>query len=316
MLQLPIMSELAASRRVLVAGAGGGFDVFSGLPLYFGLKAAGKEVFLGSLSFSDLAEPIALRLAPAVATVTADQPSRAPYFPELHLARWFQQQGEEVPVYCFERTGVKLLTEAYRALVAHLKIDTVLLVDGGTDSLMRGDECDLGTPHEDISSILAVNALDVPRKLLACLGFGVDYHHGVHHYYFLEAVAELTRSGHYLGLFSLQKEMPEAQKYLAAVAAVRRAMPAFPSIVCSSIVAALEGRYGNHHNNARTAGSELWINPLMPAYWCFQLAGVAERILYQEAMLKTESFREVMHVIDDFRRTAEDVIRPRKHILV
>jgi len=37
---------------IFIAGAGGGFDVFSGLPLYFGLRAAGKKVTLANLSFS------------------------------------------------------------------------------------------------------------------------------------------------------------------------------------------------------------------------------------------------------------------------
>ena len=32
---LPFFQKLSDSRRVLIAGAGGGFDVFSGLPLYF-----------------------------------------------------------------------------------------------------------------------------------------------------------------------------------------------------------------------------------------------------------------------------------------
>ena len=26
------------------------------------------------------------------------------YFPDQHLARWFQQQGENVPIYCFDRS--------------------------------------------------------------------------------------------------------------------------------------------------------------------------------------------------------------------
>lgn len=43
--------------------------------------------------------------------------------------------------------------KAYQALVKQLNIDTIVLVDGGTDSLMRGDEEQLGSPHEDMCSI-------------------------------------------------------------------------------------------------------------------------------------------------------------------
>ncbi len=177
-LQLPFFAALAKARNVLVAGAGGGFDVFSGLPLYFALREAGKTVHLANLSFSFLPprEVVAEgRVSAALLKVTAETPLYGDYFPELHLARWFRAQGDDTPVYCFERTGVRPLVAGYQALVEQLSLDTVLLIDGGTDSLMRGDESGLGTPHEDISSIAAVDELPVEQKMLACLGFGVDH---------------------------------------------------------------------------------------------------------------------------------------------
>jgi len=58
---------------------------------------------------------------------------------------------------------------AYAAVVKKLDIDTVILVDGGTDSIIKGDEPGIGTVVEDATSIVAVNELDIPRKLLACL---------------------------------------------------------------------------------------------------------------------------------------------------
>ena len=81
---------------------------------------------------------------------------------------------------------------------------------------MRGDECDLGTPEEDISSLLAVDALDVPQKMLACLGFGVDAFHGICHALFLENTAALIRSQAFLGSFSLTAEMEAVRAYREA----------------------------------------------------------------------------------------------------
>jgi hypothetical protein len=299
MFQLPFFTELQGARRVLLAGAGGGYDVFCGLPLYHALRGAGKEVFLANLSFTPLGALAGRRPAPAVLAVTADTegPPFINYFPEGYLCQWFRRLGEELTVYCFERTGVGPLREAYRAVAGELGVDTVVLVDGGTDSLMRGDEPGLGTPHEDVASIAAVDDLAVARKLLVCLGFGVDAYHGVCHYYFLEAVAELTRAGSFLGAFSLLADMPEAVRYAQAAAAVHNAMPQHPSIVTSSILSALEGRHGDHHATPRTAGSTLWINPLMTLYWAFRLDAVARRVLYREAMKKTETWAEVNRVI-------------------
>jgi hypothetical protein len=300
-LTLPFFTDLEQARTILLAGAGGGFDIFSGLPLYFGLRSSGKTVYLANLSFSDLEAATGKRLAPAALEVTADSVGPKGYFPECYLSRWFRQRGEEVPIYCFERVGCKPLLEGYRAVIHHLQADAVVLVDGGTDSLMRGDEAGLGTPEEDIASIAAVDELDVKRKFLVCLGFGVDSFHGVCHTHALQAVADLNRQGAFLGSFSLLKQMPEVRQYAEAVQAVFEAMPDCPSIVSASILSALDGEYGDHHRIPRTRGSELWINPLMTIYWCFRLEEVARRILYLDEIKRTQSMWDLIHAIDSFR---------------
>jgi hypothetical protein len=47
--QLRLPSALENSQRVLVSGAGGGFDVYAGLPIYERLRLLGKKVFLSNL---------------------------------------------------------------------------------------------------------------------------------------------------------------------------------------------------------------------------------------------------------------------------
>ncbi|MBI3726517.1 DUF1152 domain-containing protein [bacterium] len=305
----PIFGELSSARSVLIAGAGGGFDVFSGLPLYFALRNAGKTVHLANLTFAEHEWAGSRLLSEALFVTDADVPPRASYAPEVHLARFLRAEGlGNVPIYCLARTGVKPLVEAYGVLAERLDLDAVVLVDGGTDSLMRGDEPGLGTPEEDIASILAVDALDVPTKVLACLGFGVDAFHGVFHAYVLEAVADLTRAGALLGVFALQREMPEVELYTKAVLAVHDAMPKDPSIVSSSIVSALEGRFGDYHKTKRTQDSVLFINPLMALYWCFRLGPVAARILYREEVRSTASRYDLSLAIEQFR----DGLREKK----
>lgn len=144
LLDLPFFQHLNQAERILLAGAGGGFDIFAGLPLYFGLRQAGKEVVLANLSFSRL-DYVEESVTEELKRVTADSSGSTVYFPEKHLSAWFRSQGEEVPIYCIERTGVIPIRNGYQALVERYQIDTVLQVDGGTDSLLRGDEDDLGT---------------------------------------------------------------------------------------------------------------------------------------------------------------------------
>jgi hypothetical protein len=302
-LTLPFFREIEHAQSILLAGAGGGFDIFCGLPLYFGLRDQGKQVHLANVSFSPLFSATGHRLSPALMEVTAATQGNHRYFPELYLAQWFAAQGEHVPIYCFERTGVQPLLTAYQTLIDLLQVDALILIDGGTDSLMRGDEPGLGTPEEDIASIAAVHQLPLPHKLLLCLGFGIDTFHGICHAHFLEAVAELTRLNAFLGIWSLTKEMPEVQRYREATEAVLHAMPQHPSIVSTSILAALEGLFGDVHSTRRTAGSTLFINVLMTLYWCFHLDPVAQRVLYLDDVLHTQTIRDLTYAIELFRST-------------
>lgn len=301
---LPFFDALADAQTVLLAGCGGGYDIFGGLPLYFALTNAGKTVHLANLSFSRLDVCDARHIGEAVVEVTHETNGSVGYFPERYLCDWFYQlKGLQVPIYCFPRVGARPVAAAYRNLVAHLGgVDAVVLVDGGTDSLMRGDEQGLGTPEEDAISLYAVNRLeDVPTKLLACIGFGIDTFHGVCHAHFLESVAALAQSGAYLGAWSLLPQMPEAAAYKNAVEYVHAAMFNHPSIVNTSILSAVEGRFGNYHANYRTDGSELFINPLMSLYWGFDAAAVAERNLYLDLLATTETIPDVWKTLATFR---------------
>ena len=298
-----LFEHLDRSRRVILAGCGGGFDLYCALPLYFHLKQQGKEVSLVSLSFTDFRAVTGRHVA--TATVEVDARSGGPdhYFPEGHLCRWFQQRGEQVSIYCISPNGVIPLRAAYGAIVKETGVDTIVAVDGGTDSLMRGDEAGLGTPAEDLLTLAAVAALpQVEQKLLVCLGFGVDAYHGVCHRQVLEAVAQLSSTGDFLGSISLTSDRPEVSSYMDAVGHAEAAMPRHPSIVNASVVSALEGRYGDYHRTHRTAGGVLWINPLMAVLWAFQLCAVAGRCLYLDELMRTHTLPEVHDVIRAFRQ--------------
>jgi hypothetical protein len=121
-------------------------------------------------------------------------------------------------------------------------------------------------------------------------------------------VTEFTQNGGYLGAISLMSSMPPVRRYIEASRWVRSAMREdVASIVCSSILSALEGRFGAYHSTERTSGNSLWINPLMTFYWGFQLGAVAERVLYLEDILETESYEEVVLAIETFRARHDEL---------
>lgn len=298
-LRLP--AALEASSAVLIAGAGGGFDVYTGLPIYERLRSLGKRAFLANLSFTYLGGTNAKPLTPALYAVDKATTGEDSYFPERTLAAYLSRRGESITVYAFERMGVHAVRDGYRHLVQTLGLDAIVLTDGGTDILMRGDEAGLGTPAEDIMSLAAVAALDVPTRIVTCLGFGVDSFHGICHAHWLENVAAVTEAGGFLGATALRKEMPEVQSYIDAVNAADVATIGRPSIVNGSIVSALEGRFGDHHRTSRTQSSKLFISPLMSILWSFDLSAIARRNLYLDRLEHTRSIWDVLKTIEQFR---------------
>ncbi len=299
-----LFARLEAARRVLIAGAGGGFDVYAGLPLALALRRRGKEVHLANLTFSYLGGSDAELLTPALAAITPVTNGEHSYFPERTLARWLEGRGLPSTVYAFVKVGVRPLRDAYRTLIERHGIDAVVLVDGGTDILMRGDEAGLGTPEEDMTSLAAVSKLDVGTRIVACVGFGVDTYHGICHAHFLENVAALERAGAYLGAFSISRATPEGAAFLDAVEHAQANTPRRPSIVNGSIAAAVRGEFGDVQFTERTSDSELFISPLMSIYFAFDLPGVAAHSLYLEELEQTTTIWEVSTVVERQRNRA------------
>eukprot|EP01090_Pellita_catalonica_P003485 TRINITY_DN13156_c0_g1_i1.p1 TRINITY_DN13156_c0_g1~~TRINITY_DN13156_c0_g1_i1.p1 ORF type:complete len:334 (-),score=49.33 TRINITY_DN13156_c0_g1_i1:70-927(-) len=269
----------------------------------------GKECFMANLSFtSGLASTSAEKYTDVCYAVTADTKFEAlqitAYFPEYELSNWFrQEEKQEVTIYTFCRSscGVKQLRATYAKLAKELDLDTIIVVDGGTDSLMKGDEPGLGTPTEDMLTIASVYNLPDKslKKFMVCIGFGVDAFHGVNHCLFLENVAELSKQGGFLGSWSLLAEHPSAQKMISAY----NACTPRNSIVCASVTSAIEGHSGNYHHPAtknRTRGSKLFINPLMTLYWAFDLPILAKNVLYINLLKDTEDYTQVQIAIHKF----------------
>ncbi|MFD0743022.1 DUF1152 domain-containing protein [Phytohabitans flavus] len=189
----------------------------------------------------------------------------------------------------------------------------MVLVDGGTDILLRGDEAALGTPVEDITSLAAVAGLDVAVKLVTCLGFGIDAYHGVNHVQVLENIAALDRDGGYLGALSIPGHSREAALYRDAVADAQAATPERPSIVNGQIAAATRGAFGDIQFTRRTTGSALFVNPLMAIYFTVDLDKLAAQCLYLGRIENTYGRRQVIGRIEAFRNEISTTRIPRAY---
>ena len=159
---LPTFLELLADpsiRTVMLCGCGGGFDFVHSMVLYPELKRLGKSVVIGSYSFGTPQEiggdaPVMFD----VDGVTAKRVSAAsvphPYYgPEVHVCSFLDDRyPEDAPhhayAYYARAFTVPLLRQLYQQLVKQHSIDGIVLFDGGSDSLMVGDEEGLGDPIE------------------------------------------------------------------------------------------------------------------------------------------------------------------------
>jgi len=308
---IPFVKRLDRAENVLIAGVGGGFDVYTGVPLAAYLWGRGLKVSFANLSFSNLLDCGGERIDPSTWLIGTDC-RELPYFPEKWLVEWLGRNGHAAPVYAFAKTGVEPLRSAYKVLLDRHGFDLVILVDGGTDSLIFGDEPGLGTVVEDAVSIIAACDVAGERTVLAAIGFGIDHFHGVSHHSFLENVARLAQSGGYLGGVSLVQGTPEADAFLDLVAYANQRQPAHRSIVCNSIASALRGEFGNFQATNRTSGSDLFINPLMTQYWAFDALQVVDNMEFAGGLARTTTFGQASLKIEVHREGVTP--RPRKAI--
>jgi len=306
MLQPTFITKILSSKSVLIAGAGGGFDVFCGLPIYFALKDLGIPVHLANYSFSFRhGEITGAKYGANIVEVTSGSFGNDYFFPEGYLTKWFGRKNIRQPIYCIRPCAPPALLESYKLLQTKLGFDTLVLVDGGVDSVLRGDEARIGTPLEDMSTLVAVDQLDVAQKLIVCLGFGAET--DVSQSHALKTIAELMGKNAFLGATCLEPNMSEVKRFKEATEFVFFEMRGYESVILSSVLSSLEGRYGDFHRTRRTVGSELWINPLMPIYWAFDATLVAQNVLYFEDLKKAKTIEEVSQTIRNYR----DSITPK-----
>ncbi len=319
-LNLPILEQLKDSQNILIAGAGGGFDVFNGIPIYFTLREMGKNVHFANYSFTrfeqaqKVSEPVVL-IDSLLMGARGSLKQPLPYYPEGYLAQWLQQErGEDVTVWMFTGMGVKPLTMCYEELVKKFDIDAVILADGGVDSLMRGDEMGAGSLVEDSISLAAVDALDVPVKILGCLGFGTETEEAVCHYLALENMAEFTKAGGFLGSCALTPQMEVFQLFEAACRYVWEQPDHHKSHISTRIIPAVHGEFGDYHLYNHHPDVPLFVSLLMALYWFFDVKTVVEHSLI------IDTLRDTLTADDAYIRAALKIkelssdIRPRKNI--
>lgn len=305
-LNLPIIHLVENSESILIAGAGGGFDIYAGLPIYFTLREMGKTVHLANYSFADemmirIFTEVIEEIPDILLACKGEMRRDIIGYPAAFLADWLAKHTDEEPIiWLFLNLGVQQLVSAYQHLQERLQFDTLILVDGGVDSLSRGDERGPGSMLEDSISLVAAESLDVPTKILACVGFGTEAEDNVDHYAALENIAGITSDGGFYGTCSLTKDMPVFQKYEAICRYAWEGRSRAKSHISTRVIPAVHGEFGDFHmypDEHEKRHIRLFISPLMGIYWFFNADIVAKRNLLADSIRQTTTKSETRRVL-------------------
>ncbi len=280
-------------RTVLLCGCGGGFDFVHSLTLYPELRRLGKTVVIGSYSFGNPAKiagavPVFDENGATAVSVTADSVADAHYGPEVHVCSYLDavypaSAPHSAYAYYTRAFTVRSLARLYRQFITTHSVDAIVLVDGGSDSLMVGDEEGLADPIEDAVSVTAVASLPgLKAKVLIVVGLGTDRFNQVSDAASLRAVADRTRAGGFLGAVSLEPSAAGSVFYRGCLDHIYQRQ-GFRSVLAGTIDSAIMGWFGRDAVppllQQRVQPGELFIWPLMAVLWGFDVETVARRSL-------------------------------------
>jgi len=248
---------------------------------------------------------------PDVRTVSASaEKYDKDYAPEIHVASFLDQEYPEAAPHmiyaCYARSWCQpRFTEFLQQVVEQQRIDAVVCIDGGSDSLMVGDEEGLGDPIEDAVSVASLAKLQgIQLGLVISVGFGCDRFNHVSDAASLRAVAELTTLGGYRGCLALEPGGVPLQFYRRCLEHIYRKQ-SFQSVLAGTILTAAEGCYGSDDVpqmlSSRLKPGSCFMWPLMGMLWAFDPQIMASRS-YIIKWIDGKPLGKLEQVLDSERR--------------
>jgi hypothetical protein len=232
---LSLEDLIRASSRALVVGVGGGGDVVGALAAARFLQFCGTEFVLGGLSWErSVYDPIpGPRMLSEVENVRAlhprvwmanpqSQTNTGVFFAESRMAALHGQEVLLIDI----NGGVNGVVEGLEVAIKQFKIDLLVGLDVGGDSLAQGDERGLRSPLADSVMLAAYAELEKRgyRTLWAVFGYGSDGELNVDE--IERALSQLAKAGAWLGTCSLTPKIAaELEEAIKTVPTEASAIP-------------------------------------------------------------------------------------------
>lgn len=226
----------------ILAGCGGGYDIFGCIPLFYQLKI---NKILTNLSFTtlDLLEKLSdethiIKLLKGFYLIPpGTYADSCYYFPEYELANKLNHH-----VYIIHNTNtISDILECYKLLIKNNNIYDIFLIDGGCDVFLSGNEKGLATPVEDMMHMKAIQLLKHDIKKYVCaIGMNADCGHGVIESELLLRLSFLEKNNILISkqIWSLDNEMVKKYYDIMSTCKIKN------TIVHSFILLSLNNNYG------------------------------------------------------------------------
>ncbi len=306
MLNLPnaIVNEYVKPKNVLLASIGGGFDVFNAMAIYFTLGCHKINWHISSYSVD-----VGFKESEFV-PITTFGPNDV-YNPEGILAKWINRPPDLYrnygpknrpvsPIYKIGKIGPRPLAKAYRKLIDELKIDCIIMMDGGVDSLMIGNEVRKGTCTEEYVNFSALSDINI-KKVLMSFGFGCEVEEQISHGRVLENMATLFKDNKVLGACALTRDEADFANYNCAY---QYAVEYFPnhkhSHIHPRIIKAIRGEFGYQDfggNTIMKSNKLVFLSPLMAIMWFFDGDAVIENNQLVPMMKNYDTFYDALALV-------------------
>lgn len=293
-------------QNIIIAGCGGGYDLFGGLPLFYLLKHIANHIVFTNYSFTSITvlNQYGLQCAnnlylikPTVLLNLNDNHLNT-YFPEAYVAYHLN-----VDVYALSHpTTIYDLIEAYQIIISNMQyIDKLFLIDGGCDVLLTGKEIGLGTPVIDMMHLKAIQNLNIRSKYILAVGVNIDIADGVDLGDLNQRLTTLKNNGTLINQQLWSLNQPEIRFYRDIV---KQSLPQL-TIVHSLVVATLEGHRGYYtppHLISRITISKIDLTDQTCSEYLFDLNQIAKDVEYLDQLESIMNNQQVNNLINKYRQ--------------
>jgi hypothetical protein len=230
------------ARKILLWGAGGGYDIYAGFFLYK-LLSKNNDVYLANYSFSDDLFKYGKTENDIIVEIIGNETrteKNIDYFPEYILAQFLKKS-----VFAGRLFGPDELSKSIDKLLTSLLIDLVILVDAGHDALLFGDEGRTrGSPLEDMTSIVSFLSNNTSiEKMLCCISVPTE---DIPMELFYKHLAVMKCVNGFLGQYIPDKDnVSEFEQLLDLTPEDSRSIPN------ECLLAAMQDKFGEHYKNPR-----------------------------------------------------------------